>query len=160
MGSIQVKRWLNLNGQVNTGWATFYDIVDPFHGRSSLYRITVGLQPSPRINESISYQTVRFNRASDGQRVFTVHIVDFRSTYQFNKQFFLRAIGQFDSSNHRVLTDLLASYELVPGTVLHAGYSSLIERRGFEDGALVPSIGNYLTVNRGLFFKASYLHRF
>jgi hypothetical protein len=48
----------------------------------------------------------------------------------------------------------------VPGTVFHAGYGSLIERRGFENGTLVPNTGEYLTTNRGLFFKASYLHRF
>ena len=34
----------------------------------------------------------------------------------------------YDSSAQRVLTDLLASYELVPGTVFHAGYGSLYEK--------------------------------
>jgi hypothetical protein len=83
-----------------------------------------------------------------------------RTTYQFDKHFLVRAIQQFDSSKHRLLTDLLASYELVPGTVFHAGYGSLFEKRGFEDGALIPNVGNYLTVRWGLFFKVSYLHRF
>ena len=55
---------------------------------------------------------------------------------------------------------MLASYEFVPGTVAHAGYGSLYEKRAFENAALVPNIGNYLTTSRGLFFKASYLHRF
>ena len=79
-------------------------------------------------------------------------IVNTRSTYQFNKHFFVRGIAQYDSSNRRVLTDFLASYELVPGSVMHAGYGSLIEKRD-------PALG-YQTVSRGLFFKASYLHRF
>jgi hypothetical protein len=74
----------------------------------------------------------------------------------------VRLLEQFDSSSHRLLTDLLASYEFVPGTVFHAGYGSLYEKRIDEAGTLVPTNvgGNYLTVNRGLFFKASYLHRF
>jgi hypothetical protein len=59
-----------------------------------------------------------------------------------------------------VLTDFLASYEFVPGTVFHAGYGSLIEKRAFENGAFVANGGEYLTTSRGLFFKASYLHRF
>ena len=63
----------------------------------------------------------------------------------------VRAIEQFDSSRRRLLTDLLASYEFVPGTVFHAGYGSLFEKRGTDD---------YMTTSRGLFFKASYLHRF
>jgi hypothetical protein len=58
---------------------------------------------------------------------------------------------------------VLASYELVPGTVFHAGYGSLYEQRPVLNGQLLPNVsstGRYLTVNRGLFFKASYLHRF
>ena len=35
-----------------------------------------------------------------------------------------------------------------------------LRKGGFEGGALVPGAGNDLTVSRGLFFKASYLHRF
>jgi hypothetical protein len=59
-----------------------------------------------------------------------------------------------------LLTDLLGSYEFVPGTVFHAGYGSLYEKRDFLDGRLLPNGGDYRTVNRGLFLKASYLHRF
>ena len=83
-----------------------------------------------------------------------------RTTYQFSRQFFLRAIVQYDSSRYRVLTDFLSSYELRPGTVVYAGYGSLIEKRGFADGQWTPGEGDYETSQRGLFFKASYLYRF
>jgi hypothetical protein len=65
-----------------------------------------------------------------------------------------------------VLTDFLASYEFVPGTVFHAGYGSLYEK-GF--GSIEPATGapnpggasnRYVMINRGLFLKASYLRRF
>jgi hypothetical protein len=59
-----------------------------------------------------------------------------------------------------VLTDFLASYELRPGTVAYVGYGSLIERRDFIDGQWTLGVGDYKTSQRGLFFKASYLHRF
>ena len=62
-----------------------------------------------------------------------------------------------------ILTDLLASYEFVPGTVVHAGYGSLYEKGDRSaTAALVPDDGRakYLAVNRGFFFKASYLRRF
>jgi hypothetical protein len=96
----------------------------------------------------------------DRERVFDVDIVNAKSVYQFDKHFLVRLLEQFDSSRRQLLSDLLASYEFVPGTVFHAGYGSLYERRGFENGQLVPNTGNYLTVSRGLFFKASYLYRF
>jgi hypothetical protein len=103
------------------------------------------------VNENVSYNDVAFDRASNGERVFTVHIINMRSTYQFDRHFLVRAIEQFDSSRHRLLTDLLAAYEFVPGTVAQAGYGSLFEKR---------DVFNYTTVSRGLFFKVSYLHRF
>jgi hypothetical protein len=105
---------------------------------------------------------VRFDRESTGERVFDVNIVNLRTTYQFDKHFLVRLLEQFDSASHRLLTDLLASYEFVPGTVFHAGYGSLYEQRPTQAGVLVPTGPDkqYLTVNRGLFFKASYLHRF
>jgi hypothetical protein len=103
---------------------------------------------------------VRFSRSSASDRVFTVDIVNFKTTYQFNRRFLVRLIEQYDSSQHRLLTDALASYELVPGTVFHAGYGSLYEKRDFVGGRLLPDAGDYMTVNRGLFFKASCLHRF
>jgi hypothetical protein len=64
-----------------------------------------------------------------------------------------------------VLTDFLASYEFVPGTVFHVGYGSLYEK-GFGSVEPVPGLPNqsdpsrFTMINRGLFLKASYLRRF
>lgn len=73
------------------------------------------------------------------------------------------AIRQFATP---VLTDFLASYEFVPGTVFHAGYGALYEK-GFGSVEPVPGVVNpndsrqpLLMINRGLFLKASYLRRF
>jgi hypothetical protein len=112
------------------------------------------------LSQRLTYRRVAFDRQGTGDRVYDLDIVYSRTTYQFTRQFFLRGIVQFDSSRYRVLTDFLASYELRPGTVVFAGYGSLIERRDFVDGAWVPGRGEYDTSQRGLFFKASYLHRF
>ncbi len=109
------------------------------------------LQPNPHLSQSVNWNRVRFDRASTGERVYTVNIINTRTTYQFNKHFLVRALEQFDSSQRRLLTDVLASYEFVPGTVFHAGYGSLLEK-DTPDG--------YRTTSRGLFFKASYLYRF
>ena len=120
------------------------------------------LQPNQHFNQSLDISTVRFTRPSTGERVFSVDVANAKTTYQFNKHFLVRLLEQFDSSTHRLLTDLLASYEFVPGTVFHAGYGSLYEKQVAQPGSLVPNnfSGNYLTVSRGLFFKTSYLHRF
>ena len=161
-GNTQILRWLNVNAGFNNGDQIYYDPINPFQGYSQGANFGVTLQPNEHINQSLDVNTVRFDRESTGVRVFSVNIVNLKTTYQFDKHFLVRLLEQFDSSSHRLLSDLLASYEFVPGTVLHAGYGSLYEKRAVLAGALVPvdEGGNYLTVNRGLFFKASYLHRF
>ncbi len=159
-GTVQMLRWLHINGDFNTGRAIFFDPVNPFQGQSRTGSFSLTLQPNQHLNQSIEYNAVRFNRASTGERVFEVDIVNLRVAYHFNRHFLIRLLEQYDSSRHRLLTDLLASYEFVPGTVLHAGYGSLYEKRTFESGQLLPNGGDYMTTSRGLFFKASYLHRF
>jgi hypothetical protein len=103
---------------------------------------------------------VDFRRADTRARVYDLDLLNTRTTFQFTRQFFLRGIAQYDSLRARVLADLLASYELRPGTVAHAGYGSLHERRAFVDGTWLPDSGEYLTTRRGFFLKASYLYRF
>ena len=75
-------------------------------------------------------------------------------------------LARYDSSQRRVLTDFLGSYEFVPGTVFHAGYGALYEK-GSGSVQTAPGVVNpddsrnrYLMTNRGLFLKASYLRRF
>jgi hypothetical protein len=150
-GNVQIKRWLGLGGNINRRNATFYDSVNPFQGKMLNTGVSFNLQPNRHFSQTANYNRTRFNRASTGERVYTVNIVNTRTTYQFNKRFLIRALEQFDSSRRRLLTDVLASYEFVPGTVFHAGYGSLLEKNGTSD---------YRTTSRGLFFKASYLYRF
>jgi hypothetical protein len=156
----QLYRWLSIDGGWTTGAAVFYDPDNPFQGRVDDLRAGVTLQPSGRFSQALTYRHVAFDRASTGDPVYELDILYSRTTYQFSRQFFVRAIAQFDSSRYRVLTDFLSSYELRPGTVVYVGYGSLIERREYADGAWVLGRGDYAPSQRGLFFKASYLHRF
>jgi hypothetical protein len=107
----------------------------------------------------VSVNRVAFDRDT-GERVFTVDVVNTQTTFQLNRYIFFRGIAQYDSSRARVLTDLLASWELLPGTVAYAGYGSLIEKREWDGQQWEPGAGVYRTSQRGLFFKAAYVHRF
>ena len=158
----QILRWLSVNGGYGIGPDIFYDPVNPFQGRNRNGSFGFTLQPNQHFSQRLDVTMVKFDRESTGLRVFDVNIVNSRTTYQFDKHFLVRLLEQFDSASRRLLTDLLASYELVPGTVFHAGYGSLYEQRALTPEAVGPNgFGNrYVTVNRGLFFKASYLHRF
>jgi hypothetical protein len=84
---------------------------------------------------------VAFDQEATGDRVFTLDIVNAKTTYRFTRALSLRGIVQFDSSRETVLTDFLGSYEPRPGTVIYTGYGSLIEQREFVDGGWVSEQG-------------------
>lgn len=140
--------------------SVFYDSIDPFQGRSRSFSGGFRLQPDGRFQQSIFWNRVGFDREATGARVYTVHIVNARTTYQFTRAFSLRGIAQYDSSRFRILGDFLASYEPRPGTVVYAGYGSLLEERQYIDGEWIAGNGSFAASRRGLFFKTSYLHRF
>lgn len=156
----QLFRWLRVYANANEGFATFYDPVAPYQGRSSDVSAGFTLQPSGRFSEAIDFERVAFDRESTGERVYTIHVLNTKTAYQFTSHFFLRGIAQFDSSRSQVLTDFLASYELRLGTVFYAGYGSLIEQRDFRNDRWQTGVGGYQTIRRRLFLKASYLYRF
>ena len=158
-GNVQLYRWLKLDGRIEGGRATFYDPVNPFEG--TRHRVNGGFvfQPNGRLAQTVSLDQVTFDNRATGDRVYTVNIVNTKTVWQFTREFLLRGIVQYDSSRHRVLTDLLASYELRPGSVFYAGYGSLIEQRGFDDRTWVLGQGSYRESQRGFFAKVSYLFR-
>ena len=154
-GSVQIMRWLNIGGAAQKGPAIFYDPEEPYQGYRRSGSVRIGLQPNSRVDSNTSYSFVTFDNRSTGLNVYRVHIVNMRNTYQFSPRFFVRAVTQFDSSRERVLADFLASYELSPGTVVHAGYGSLFGTAHDE-----LEFGRYMATDRAFFFKASYLARF
>jgi hypothetical protein len=160
-GNAQWFRWLRGGGNYNAGYATYYDDVAPFQGRSRQVYVFATIQPDSRLSEEIEWQHVDFDRADTGADVYDVTIINSRTTYQFTRQLYLRLIAQHDTSSQRLLLDSLVSYELRPGTVFFAGYGSLRERRTYHDGEWqVDELGALRESRRGLFLKASYLHRF
>jgi hypothetical protein len=158
--SAQVWKWLYLSTQLRGGDGLYYDTVNPFVGPSASQSLTVTVQPSARFSENLSVQRVTLDRPAGGGRVHDVRVVNSKTTYQFTSRLAARSIVQYDSSRKRVLSDFLASYEVKPGTVFYAGYGALFEQRDYRNNQWVNAEGDYLTTSRGLFIKASYLHRF
>jgi hypothetical protein len=159
-GSLQPFRWLNVFARVTGGDAIYYDSEAPYAGRSNDVNVEVTFQPTGRFTESLAYTHVAFDHAGTGARVYTIDVLNSRATYQFTRELALRGTVRYDGSSRRILTDLLAAWELRPGTLVYAGYGSLSEQRRLVDGEWRPHEGDYVGIRRGLFLKTSYLHRF
>ena len=129
------------------------------------YRRHAPAEPAPHAEPRTS-NVVRFDRAETGARVFSVDILNSRTTYQFDKHFLI------DSS--RGTTARAAGADGLPGIVrvrARHGVSCRIRigctEKGFGSVEPVPGLSipvdpanRFLMINRGLFLKASYLRRF
>jgi len=158
---VQLTKRLNLTGSFNKGDKIYYDMVDPFIGWGTSLGMDVNLQPSIKLNQYFGFYYTDFYRKSNDEKIYEVNIVNSRTTYQFNKYFFIRAILQYDSYQHKLLTDFLGSCTVIPGTVLHLGYGALYEKSEWQQNQWANTGFGYMhNMKRSLFFKASYLFQF
>ena len=131
---------------------------DPFQGRGNDASAGITFLPTENLNFELSWTYTDFTRSADGARQYEYTILRSLNTYQLNKYLFVRAIFEYNSFHKTLLTDFLASFTYIPGTVIHAGYGSFYERLAWQTDGYVAS-DRFLETKRGFFFKASYLWR-
>jgi hypothetical protein len=138
--------------------AIYYDPAIPYQGDNDRVSAVVIYQPSEQLeaNGTLSYSG--FYREADSQAIYTYLVSRLKLTYQWNKYLFFRAIAEYNDYRKRLLTDFLASFTYIPGTVMHLGYGSLYEKTQWNNGRYVDS-DQFLETQRGFFFKMSYLWR-
>jgi len=133
-------------------------ITDPYQGKGSDASATVTYLPSEKLHLNLSLIYSDFYRDSDSSKEYDYTIIRSRNTYQVNKYLFFRGIVEYNSFRKRLMTDFLASFTYIPGTVIHVGYGSLYEKIRWEDGEYRDA-DRFLETKRGFFFKASFLWR-
>jgi len=105
---------------------------NPFQGKKKYFSASLKFQPTETLSFYLSYNYTDFNKESDGSDIYDYHIFYTKSTFQPNKHLYFRVLVQYDSYLDTVLSDILASYELIPGTVFHVGYGSMHENRSWD----------------------------
>jgi len=153
----QFSNRISTSTSFRSGKAPYYS-PDPYQGRSRRVSATLGARPSQNLDTEFRFTYVDFFRDSDSEKIYEYPIVRGRVTYQMNKYLFLRGIVEYNDFRDEVLTDFLASFTYIPGTVLHVGYGSLYERTEWETDRFVPS-DRFSEMQRRFFFKTSYLFR-
>jgi hypothetical protein len=133
-------------------------VENPYQGSGSDASATVTYLPSEKLHLDLSLVYSNFYRDSDSAKEFDYTIIRSRNTYQVNKYLFFRGIVEYNSFHKQLVTDFLASFTYIPGTVIHLGYGSLYERIKWDNSEYV-SADKFLETERGFFFKASFLWR-
>lgn len=133
-------------------------ITDPYQGKGNDASLALQYLPSEKLHLEWSLIYSDFYRDPDARKEFDYTIIRSRNTYQVNKYLFLRAIVEYNSFRKRLMTDFLASFTYIPGTVIHIGYGSLYEKIRWEESEYRRA-NSFLETKRGFFFKASFLWR-
>lgn len=133
-------------------------IDNPYQGRGNDTTLSATYQPSAKLNFNLSYTYSDLTDQAGGSKVFDYTILRSRNTYQINKYLFLRGIIEYNSFYRKIMTDFLASFTYIPGTVIHCGYGSIYEKPDWTGDRYVPG-QDFSETARGFFFKASYLLR-
>ena len=154
-GSIQLFKWLLLYQDIIIGEQIYYHPINPFVGNGITISFGMLLEPSDKLKVGLDYLHSNLKEKQTGNEIYKVDIYNLQTVYQFSKYFFLRGILRYDHFEKKLLTDFLASFTFIPGTVVHLGYGSLYLKDPWGFGQ-----NDLLKMRQGLFFKASYLWRF
>jgi len=155
--SSQVSKKLYLRGQYRRGNAIRYTD-EPYQGYGNRAVGSVIYQPSEQFNLNLSLTYADLFRKETKDKVFDYAIGRGLLTYQMNKYLFFRSIVEYNTYKKELLTDLLASFTYIPGTVIQLGYGSLYNKLEWVEGEY-RGADRFLEMKRGLFFKASFLWR-
>jgi hypothetical protein len=141
--------------------STYYDPDAPYQGYGIRAMATLRYQPVTQLDFSLTAQYIDFYRELDREKIYDYLLLRSRNTFQINKYLFLRGIVEYNDFYKRMTLDGLVSFTYIPGTVVHLGYGSALEKAEWDEGlpGFVDS-RRFHEMKRGFFFKVSYLHRF
>ena len=136
----------------------YYDPDNPFPGKSSRASLSLEYQPTEKFTTSLDLTYADFYREPDGKKEYDYAILRSRTTFQVNKYLFFRGIAEYNGFWKRLLLDFLASFTYIPGTVVHVGYGSTLEKSRWNGQEYIPAL-RFMETRRAFFFKLSYLWR-
>ncbi len=158
-GGAQATSWLNVAAALKFSDDIYYDSPTPYQGHVVSYSLDTTVTPTDGLRLVFNLYRSIMKDPETGAQVYDVKTANTQLAYQFNANFFLRAAARIDTWRHRLLTDYLASFTLIPGTVLFVGYGEVMDKAQWQDTQWELRGRDYVVMNRGLFFKVSYLWR-
>lgn len=160
----ETKPLLGFYINVNLKWGDQIDYRNNRLGKNQRVRSTINWNVNKHLEFKLKQTFSQLD--ADGENVFIARLTDFRTTYQFNVQSFLRlslilnntsrnannylftAPEDIDRTSKGLSTELLYAYKINPQTVFYLGYSD--NYTGDDDLASIKQ------QQRSLFMKFSY----
>lgn len=152
---VQLNKYFFFNGNLSYGNKIYYDKVNPFQGQGLTTNSSLLFTPTNQLKLKLTASYTNFYKSSTNEFIYDYTLARLHTTYQINKNLFVRAIGEYNFYKDNLSSELLVSFNYIPGTVLQLGYNLNAQRNTLDK--FQNQIDN-LVVNKNLvFFKASYL---
>jgi hypothetical protein len=153
----RIGDWFTASALYRFNHAIYYS-ADPYAGLMNRLSIALTFQPFTKLSLDLSFTYSDFTNAETKELVYTYPIERLNLSYQFNKYLFLRGILEYNGYYQDLLTDVLLSFNYIPGTVFYLGYGTLYNSMDLMgDQPFRPDQPYDMT--RGIFLKLSYLFR-
>jgi hypothetical protein len=142
--------------------AIYYErdpLKSPFQGKSNRVTASAVYQPFDQLSAEADFVYSDLYTTT-GDKVYDYPLYRGKLTYQLNKYLFFRGIAEYNQYRKTLLTDFLASFTYIPGTVFYLGYGSLYEKISWDNENMrYADSDRFLESRRGFFLKMSYLWR-
>lgn len=154
---IQFNQYLYLNGVISWANKIYYDRMNPYQGEGLSTNGSLLFTPTNQLKIKLSANYANFYRSSNNEFVYDYTLARLHTTYQINKNVFVRAVGEYNFYKDNLSSELLVSFTSIPGTVLQLGYNVNAQKNTLDE---FQNNCNNLKINKNLvFFKASYLFK-
>ena len=155
--SSQLTKQISLSALYRRTAGIYYD--ELLQGEGNRLTLTANFKPTGNIHLDLQFNYADLSDSATEQLLYQSSIGRARLTYQMNRYFFLRGIAEYNGFYESLLTDFLASFTYIPGTVVYLGYGSMYDKVAWNGSDYIAA-GRLLEMRRGFFFKCSYLYRF
>jgi len=120
-----------------------------FLGDGHQFNIGASIRPTTQFEISPSLAWQELNNPTTKEELFSVYILRTRLSYQFTREFFIRAITEYNHSNGNFDIQPLLTYKINPFSVFYLGTN-----RQYSDW---DGLDDLSVRSRQYFFKAQYL---
>lgn len=139
------------------GKGVWYDDDDPQQAYRHYTDAELEFKPNSNFQTEFSVIRSYLENLYSAEELMDYKIFRNRTTYQINKFLFIRSTVEYNTYENQLLTDFLASFTYIPGTVIHVGYGSMFEKTKWDSTEKeYRKAESFLEMDRGLFIKASY----
>ncbi|HMQ69889.1 MAG TPA: DUF5916 domain-containing protein [Ignavibacteria bacterium] len=123
-----------------------------FVGFGHDFSLYTTFKPFEQLRNDLEFNYSELSRSRGGEFLYAGYVMSDKITYQFNKNFFLRVLFQYDMFSRIFNVDPLLSYKWNPYTILFVGASQNVSELTNEAG-----FSSYVDTDRQIFMKFQYL---